>query len=59
MRHRALAARLRKVDDEPKDFVRADGHVVCEDCGFQYRWHPEHPKREFLTVLCDGSVVKL
>lgn len=57
-RRASLAARLAIVDTDPP-FERAGGDVVCEACGLKYIDHAEHPARTFLTVLCDGSVVKL
>ena len=41
------------------DRDRAGGGVVCDECGHLYYDHPELPGATFLTVLCDGSVVKL
>ena len=41
------------------DRDRAGGGVVCDECGHVYLDHPELPGATFLTVLCDGSVVKL
>lgn len=40
------------------DFDRAGRDVVCE-CGKKYRDHPADADYNFLTVLCDGSLVKL
>jgi hypothetical protein len=40
-------------------FIRAGGDVVCNKCGKKYYEHAEHPDYPFLTVLCDGSLVKL
>jgi len=38
-------------------YERAGGDVVCQHCGLAYF---EHPKAvDFLTLLCDGSLVKL
>jgi len=37
----------------------ACGECVCHDCGRIYFRHPALPAHHFLTVLCDGSVVKL
>lgn len=41
------------------DRGRASGECVCIDCGRLYRQHPRQPGAECLTVLCDGSLVKL
>jgi len=46
-------------EDECPDFIRAGGGVVCRTCGKEYYDHPQHAKFPFLTVLCDGTVVKL
>lgn len=50
-------------DDGPKrncdfDFERASGLVKCW-CGHQLYDHPEHPFHPFLTITCDGDLVKL
>lgn len=58
MQTRALAARLAKIKDDPV-FTRAGGDVICSLCGFDYYSHPHHPVCLYLTVLCDGSVMKL
>lgn len=41
------------------DADRAGGTAECEACGQILLDHPEHPFDSFLTVLCDGSIVKL
>ena len=41
------------------DRDRAGGDVLCPDCGQKYYDHTPCPGAEWLTVLCDGSVVKL
>ena len=58
-RIRALGARLAEIDRGDLPFVRAGGDVECPDCGLSYRHHPEHPYHTFLTILCDGKLVKL
>jgi hypothetical protein len=61
MRRRAVEARLAKVEPHTpvEGFRRADGNSVCEACSEPYREHPEHPSDRWLTILCDGSLVKL
>lgn len=41
------------------DYHLADGRCICDDCGHEYRKHPEDKRWVWLTVLCDGTVVKL
>lgn len=41
------------------DHDRAGGDCQCLDCGRRYYDHPPCATHPFLTVLCDGSVVKL
>lgn len=41
------------------DYDRAGGGAVCQDCGREYRRHPEDVDHPYLTVLCSGAVVKL
>jgi len=41
------------------EFFRADGGCLCDVCCEPYRNHPDHLPFYCLTVLCDGSVVKL
>jgi hypothetical protein len=41
------------------EFQRADGRCLCERCGYAYQDHPQHPRDEYLTLLCDGRSVKL
>lgn len=43
---------------EKGDFVRAGGECECE-CGKQYIRHKNVEGYEWLTVLCDGTLVKL
>lgn len=38
---------------------RASGEVNCSVCGKQCNRHPNVEGYEWLTVLCDGSLVKL
>lgn len=41
------------------EFRRASGDVVCEACGHKYREHPQNIPHHWLTMICDGSYVKL
>lgn len=52
---------LRADEDAPKReaFFRAGGDVFCEVCGQEYREHVDDPIDPWLTVLCDGTRVKL
>jgi hypothetical protein len=40
-------------------FERAGGGVTCEICGHEYYAHPNAVPWMWLTILCDGSYVKL
>lgn len=42
----------------PLKYERAGGGCVCEKCGLEYVDHPKGSE-DFLTLLCDGSQVKL
>lgn len=44
---------------EQGDWVRASGLCVCPVCGKLYYDHPYLVGFEWLTLLCDGSLVKL
>lgn len=46
-------------DGEHVDADRAGGMANCPTCGRILLDHPDHPFDTFLTVLCDGSIVKL
>ncbi|WP_315782422.1 hypothetical protein [Bradyrhizobium sp. SZCCHNPS1003] len=49
---------LAKID--AGDWQRAGGGCVCETCGKLYYDHPYFAEpSEFLTILCDGDLVKL
>lgn len=52
------AEKLRGVDPDPEVF-RCSGDMDCKICGHLYYDHPVYPGHEYLTVLCDGRVVKL
>jgi hypothetical protein len=41
------------------DLDRRSGDCVCDVCGRIYHKHPRHRSATFMTVLCDGSLVKL
>lgn len=41
------------------DYGRAGGDVVCPECGRKYYDHKADADHPFLTVLCDGGLVKL
>lgn len=54
---------LHKVDDIEKrlqndDFLRADKDCLCK-CGKPYWLHKNVEGYEWLTILCNGSLVKL
>ena len=42
----------------PLTYSRAGGNCTCAKCGLVYFDHPKGSE-EFLTLLCDGSQVKL
>lgn len=50
---------LQTDDNSPINYPRADHKVVCKVCGEEYWRHPKHHPHAYLTVLCDGYVVKL
>lgn len=55
------------VPQDPKQFRRASGDIVCDACGSYYRQHPLYRKADglsydgqpFLRRLCNGALVKL
>lgn len=58
-----IIGRANEADSEP--FIRADGGVICPECGDTYRHHP-HDMRQLdnngepiLRVRCDGKRLKL
>lgn len=53
---RALQARIHNLRPEA---TRASGDGRCRVCGLPYRDHPADPIDAFLTVCCDGHLVKL
>ncbi len=44
---------------ELRDDGRCSGLVECEVCGRQLYDHPQHPIETWMTITCDGRVVKL
>lgn len=52
-------AHRRTNDNVPGDFRRASGAAICSHCGFAYRHHPRADPHSYLTILCDGTAVKL
>ncbi len=44
---------------EAGDWHRASGEVPCSECDKHYNRHPNVEGFEWLTILCDGSLVKL
>jgi hypothetical protein len=55
----AFRARLAMLESNPDFRIdRAGGDVSCH-CGLKYYDHPAHPIFGYMTVLCDGSLVKL
>lgn len=45
-------------EPDPDDWYRA-GNCICEICGDDYHHHAVDPRDPWLTLLCDGSRVKL
>lgn len=41
------------------NFKRCSGLVECRVCGHQYYDHPRHPIDAFLSVTCEGEILKL
>lgn len=56
---------FKQVQAAAPSFIRAVGTVKCEQCGLEYRKHPEDTGvldsngEPWLNVLCDGTRVKL
>lgn len=44
---------------EEGEMYRASGDCVCPTCGKLYYDHAHLTDYEWLTILCDGSLVKL
>lgn len=44
---------------DPIPYYRCDGALICWDCWRPYTEHPNEPREECLTVLCNGWHVKL
>ncbi len=59
----AFRARLALLETDepipPQGWHRAGGDAVCSACNLAYYDHPSHPRLSWLTILCDGSLVKL
>lgn len=50
--------------DNPPEFRRTSGSVICLTCGKEYRRHPSSEHKDwngdpFLNKLCNGDLVKL
>jgi ribosome biogenesis SPOUT family RNA methylase Rps3 len=57
---RVALTELQTDDNVPaEDAFRASGECLCGICGHLYRQHPAARPHHYLTVLCDGTVVKL
>lgn len=41
------------------EFRRASGEARCDECKEMYQDHPNNIPHWWLTMLCDGSYVKL
>lgn len=50
---------VRDTSPEHPDARRVGGGSICGVCGREYYDHPAHFPHTYLTVLCDGRVVKL
>lgn len=44
---------------DEKSWRRAAPGSKCSRCGFEYVDHPRHPDHKWLSVLCNGNLVKL
>jgi hypothetical protein len=44
--------------DENVEVIRAGGECICTTCGKDYDHHPRLPGHNWVTVLCDGGLVK-
>jgi hypothetical protein len=50
--------------ENPPEFRRTSGGVICQTCGKEYRRHPDSSHLDwngdpFLKELCNGDLVKL
>lgn len=57
--YKARLALVEVLHLEKLRYVRAEGSVTCPTCSRPYHIHPRHPSFEYLTILCDSSLVKL
>lgn len=46
-------------NEHAENFLRTDGGVLCEVCGFELREHPTDALFNWIRVRCDGRRVKL
>jgi len=51
--------RMASTPIDTSEFRHAGGGVTCDTCGHKYYDHPRHPIDTFLTVTCDGELLKL
>jgi hypothetical protein len=59
-RARPIATEAQCDQIEAGDWHRASGQCVCDVCGKLYYDHPYFAEPyEFLTILCNGDIVKL
>lgn len=59
-RRKVVFRRFHTPDNEhAENFLRADGGVLCEVCGFELREHPPDALFNWIRVRCDGRRVKL
>jgi hypothetical protein len=42
-----------------ENFIYAGGEMICKICGHPYGKHPNPSNHEYLTAICDGTLVKL
>lgn len=55
---RRMAALIPRSQIRIDDFIRADGRVICEECGLNYFDHPELMGMPTFHLLCTGLVIK-
>lgn len=46
-------------NEHAENFLRADGGLLCDLCGFELREHPTDALFNWIRVRCDGRRVKL
>lgn len=50
---------LASPEPDPDAWYRADGRMVCPECGALYFDHAKDPREPWLEMLCNGDRAKL